>query len=255
MTEERTSDDAQTAVQIYMYICLTGLVVLFLVLLRRGLGSWSFVPAVIGVLGLGLRWRFAPLLTLVVLTFALYAREPRPFLISRGFSLSDWILSVALLAYFAGHYRLQALTHSIFPVDRRRRKRPAAAGVPARRARGVKRIPRDPRLVQPAEVGWILLCLPVLALGAQLIWRFLPQEEGNYGLDTGKWRGIVLAWLATMLLLAIAGLFRYLGWRNWNRRQARMVLQDALWQETRREQRRLAGWMAWARRKHEVLDA
>jgi hypothetical protein len=242
MTAERKNEQplAETAVQVYTYICLTALVVLFLVLLRRGLGGWGFVPAVVGLLGLVLRWRLAPPLTLIVLTFVLYLREPvviHPFqFLSRGFSLSDWLISVSVLAYFAGHYRLQGLTHSIFPIDPRRRQ-------------SAERLIRDPDLAQSAEVGWMLLSLPVLALAAQLIWRLLPQEEGKYGLDTGKWRGLLLAWLAIILLLGVASVLRYLSWRGWNRRQARIVLQDALWQETRQEQRRLAGWTAWASTK------
>ena len=61
MTTEQKTDDplAETAVQVYIYVCLTALVVLFLVLVRRGMGSGSFIPAVIGILGLGLRWRLA----------------------------------------------------------------------------------------------------------------------------------------------------------------------------------------------------
>jgi hypothetical protein len=254
MTADTRSDDSlsETALQVYTYICLTALVVMFLVLLRRGLGSWSFLAPVVGLLGVGLRLRLGPLLTLIVMTFLLYAREPVvihtfPF-ISRAFSLSDWLLSVSLLAYFAGHYRLQGLTQSILPSDLRRRKGTEPEGES-------KAAIRDPRLVQSAEVGWLLLLLPVFALAAQLIWRLLPQDEGNrYGLDVGKWRGITTAWLAILLLLAIAGLLRYLRWRGWSRRQASLVLQDALWQETRREQRSLAGWIAWARTRQPKGD-
>jgi hypothetical protein len=253
MTTERKTDDplAETAVQVYIYVCLTALVVLFLVLVRRGMGSGSFIPAVIGILGLGLRWRLAPLVTVIALTFLLYARQPVVLHFSRRFNLFDWILSAALLAYFAGHYRLQGLTHSILPIDPRRRSSGAEPDQPAGATSAAARIPRDPRLVQSAEVGWILLSLPVLALTAQLIWRFLPQGGARYGLDAGKWRGLVLAWLTILVLLGIAGLLRYLNWRNWSRRQARMVLEDALWQETRREQRRLAVWTVWARGKSE----
>ena len=253
MTADQRRDEslAETALQVYTYICLTALVVMFLVLLRRGLGSWSFVAPVVGLLGIGLRLRLGPLLTLIVMTFLLYAREPVvihtfPF-ISRAFSLSDWLLSVSLLAYFAGQYRLQGLTQSIFPSDPRRRKGPGSEVES-------KSVIRDPGLVQSAEVGWLLLFLPVFALAAQLIWRLLPQDQGRYGLDAGKWRGITVAWLAILVLLGLAGLLRYLRWRGWSRREASLVLQDALWQETRREQRSLASWVAWARARRSERD-
>jgi hypothetical protein len=177
MTVQRNNEQplADTAVQVYTYICLTALVVLFLVLLRRGLGGWGFVPAVVGLLGLVLRWRLAPPLTLIVLTFVLYLREPvviHPFqFLSRGFSLSDWLISVSILAYFAGHYRLQGLTHSIFPIDPRRRRSAKAGSRTQADGAAAERLSRDPELAQSAEVGWILLSLPVLALAAQLIWR------------------------------------------------------------------------------------
>ena len=93
MKAARTTEEpaAETPLQIYTYVCLTALVVLFLALLRRGFGGWSFVPALVGLLGVGLGWRMAPILTLTMLTFVLYLHQPaginQPTL-GRDFSLA-----------------------------------------------------------------------------------------------------------------------------------------------------------------------
>ena len=41
----------------------------------------------------------------------------------------------------------------------------------------------------------------------------------------------------------------HLGWRRLSPEEAALFLQDALWHETRREQRRINRWRAWALRR------
>jgi hypothetical protein len=58
-------------------------------------------------------------------------------------------------------------------------------------------------------------------------------------------------------VLAVAALLRYLALRRMTPPEAGLYLQDVLWRETRREQRRLNRWLAWAwlrRRRREERE-
>ncbi len=260
--------DQDPAVRNYVFLCLTALVLIFLVLVRRGMGGWSFLPVIVGLLGAGLRWRLAPILCLILLTGLLYSHDlpgqavrlnqwPR----GRAFRLEDWILSGAVLAYFAAHYRLQGLTLSIFPVDPRR------LGGEDRPAGQVSHLPegdtprRESRLVSPSEIGWLILSLPIFAFLAQWSWILLPdydeQHQAPFGLEPRAWQGMITAWVLALGLYVVAGLLDYVGRMRMTRQEATLVLQDVLWKETCRDQRRLQRWLAWAsfrnRRRKEKL--
>src|ERR671922_1671232 len=100
------------AVRNYLFVCLTALAVILLVLLRLRFQGWSFFPVLIGVAGVLLRWRLAPFLTLLAVAGPLFIQEAghvqvvvdHDRLPPRVFSLTDWILCGALLAYIAAHY-------------------------------------------------------------------------------------------------------------------------------------------------------
>jgi hypothetical protein len=244
------------AVRNYIFIGLAALVAVFLVLARRGLGSWSLLPVLVGLLGLTLRWRASSVLFLLVLCGLIYYQETmervqvRPF-DRRGFRtfhLPDWLLSGAVLAYCAAHARLLGLTVFIFPPDRRRREEPASQ--PTGRPRWFSRSPkqrRPSRLVNPWEVSWLVLSLPVWAFLAQVCWKLLPTHLDAYNLEPATWQGIILVWMLAVGLFLAAGFLSYAGQQQVTRREALLFFQDAVWQETRREQRRIGSWLAWAR--------
>jgi hypothetical protein len=103
----------------------------------------------------------------------------------------------------------------------------------------------------PAEIGWVVLALPIWAFFAQLGWRLLPRELpvrlADTGLPIGLWHGIVLTWIIGVGLLVTAGLLAHAGRRRMSRQQALLIMQDVLWQETGREQRRINSGLARAR--------
>src|SRR5262249_49649503 len=80
-----------------------------------------------------------------------------PWQPSRSSPVNDLLLSATVLAYVAGHYRMQGLAHFIFPRDPRRL--PAA---PAKRGLVVP-AQRSPRLATAAELVLLVLSLPVWA--------------------------------------------------------------------------------------------
>lgn len=161
-----------------------------------------------------------------------------------GLQVEDVFLCLSVLGYVAAHYRWQSIALNILPLDRRRRERaddwPARTGpiVPQRR-------PADQ--VDRKEISALVVALPVWALLGQAIWMWLRDPSDLPGLRSGPARLVLATWLlGTMSLLAII----LLG--VWRRRQdspeiAALALQDILWKETRREQRRISRWLAWKR--------
>jgi hypothetical protein len=230
----------------YLIMSLAALVVILLVLLHWGMDRWSFVPVLIGALGVTLRWRITPLLTLLLLAGLLLFsestdRSPLPRYIARGFRLPDWLLCGAMLALCVAQYRIQGLV-SVFPTQG---KKPKAKD---------KQVPSlfsfasgSGRPVSPLEVGWLVLSLPIWAFLAQLCWQLTPVGTRDYGFTPHTWHGIVLAFLLAVGVLVAAGILSYAGQIRLTERQASLFLQDVFWQETGREQRRLSAWLAWTR--------
>jgi len=240
------------ALRNYLLLCLTALVVILLVLVRIGIRGPSLLVPLIGVLGLSMRWRLAPLFTLITLASVLYwkerphfyrASEPQTF---HTFSLPDWLLCGTALAYVVAHYRYLGLTGSVFPSDPR--KEAGRAQRPSEALPGLPRMGHSERPISQAEVGWLVLSLPVWASLAQLVWQLLPNgSNDSFGfLSTLAYPGFMLAWALGLATLFVAGLLSYIRQRQMTRTEARLLLQDTLWLETHREQRNVSRWLAWA---------
>jgi len=249
--EQGSELSAEDAVYHYAVMCLAGLALVLAVLLYRGLGSWSFLPVLVGLTGVLLRWRWTPAATLLLLTGSLFVHETlqqegayrMAQLPSSRFSLSDWLLSGAVLAYRAGHYRLLGLTRSLFPRDRRQQSAETpGAGIPQLVSRTV-----------PAwEVGGLVLSLPVCAFLSQLAWIAVPPALEDEGLSSLASKAVLLVWIVIIGLLAASGFLGYLGQCRLMPTEARLFLQDVYWRETRTEQRRLGHWLAWAQRQQRM---
>jgi hypothetical protein len=232
----------------YFLLVLAALAVILMLLLRRGLGVWSLLPVVAGLLSVALPWRAAPFATLPCLAWVLFRFEPGYGLLRGrpspgGFFAPDWILCVATLAYCVGIFRLHSLASAFFPIESRKRPRDSKGVIPLENR-------RDPQLVPAAEIGWLLLSLPAWAFLAQvgrywLLWR----SEEPIEIDPKIWHGIALAWLAALAIWLVGGLLDYSSRRRMDRLEATLFLQDSIWYETRREQRRLQHWLAWQRRR------
>jgi len=55
--------------------------------------------------------------------------------------------------------------------------------------------------------------------------------------------------------LLASSILNYLARRQMTRAEAELMLQDILWRETRREQRRIGRWLAWSRNRQDRLDS
>lgn len=241
----------------YTIVCLTAAALVVLGLQDRGLESWSFLPLAIGLIGALTRWSLAPLALLFFVggCLCLETRAGAGWL-----RVPDFVLCSAALAYVAAHYRLQGLGKSIFPVNERERRRTGPLGnSPRAPARGQATRPavdsagadwqrRSAQMVSPGEVGLLILTMPLWAGLAQLAWNLLPARWGDSEvLPVQLWRIILLVWSAGLVLLVTAGALDYWHRRAMTPAEARLFLQDFLWQETRGEQRLIQRWFVWAR--------
>jgi hypothetical protein len=248
----------------YTLVCFLALVVLVPLLLRRpAVGMWTVLPVGAGFMGTVFRWRAAPLLVLILLGGILFysglfeegaGQRGAVAAAASRFSLEDWLLCAAALAYCAAHYRLEGLTSSIFPDDPRRKDALRVTALRERGFDGSPLQPRKPRTVPPAEIGWLILSVPMWAFAAQVFRKLLPANIRGYGFPPAFWQGILLVWLLGIGLFATAGILSYLGRQRLSRREALLAVQDALWLETARDQRRLSRWLTWARLRRRKED-
>lgn len=231
----------------YQMLCALALAAIFLVQLQQDLLPWGVGVVLVGALIL-LRVRISPLVVLLPLAGSqLYLQYLFPT--GRPHSLlqvEDVVLCTAALAYIGGHYRLLSLWRSILPADPRQRFHPQAAViVPLNRLGKVALQHRPAALLSRGEIALFVLQLPIFALLAQGAWLLLGAPRELHGLSPRWIQFMLLVWGLAGSVFIVGQLFRLLRLLQMDRVIAKMVLQDALWHETRREQRRLARWLAW----------
>jgi hypothetical protein len=250
---------ADLGLSYYLFMGFAGLVVLCLALLERldicavlpagngALGLATFlVPARFGILQKPLY--FAPIFVLLTLTVFLglsysYSRS--------SVQLLDLMAAPALLAYLAAQYRLFALRGAAVPVDPRPRLDRPDGDLPES---------RPPEQVSPREPIRLIIVVAVCMILGQVAWQWVMSDwlvlssdlEPHLGImRETTWRMISLIWLLGSALVILVGLFRLLRIYRMSRDESAMVAVDTLWAETRGEQRRIARWTAWRRRKLE----
>ncbi len=161
------------------------------------------------------------------------------------FQVMDVLRCIGILGFTLGHYRLQSLNQTVFPPDPRLRAEPHGVHPkpwPKRRKINLK---RSGRLVTTWEIGLTLFTLPIWALLAQYFWLWFASQQPILGVNLGGYRFFLFCWVLLVPGLVIATFLRF--WRRYTmtRTEAKLIVQDNLWQETRREQRRMSRWLAW----------
>ncbi|HEX4588768.1 MAG TPA: hypothetical protein VH120_02485 [Gemmataceae bacterium] len=225
---------------------LGGLAAIFILagLLLQTSGRWGLVPAMLGAAGLAFHWRSAPLLVMAAIALGQIAplslddlpwfRVPQLF--PRQTVLPSRLVihvgvCAATLAYVIAQYRLIGLTVGLLPAEVRKGNPPreAAAG--------------------SAELGGALFTVSAVTIGGFLLWRAIGVLRPWWGIEPAHWRLGLLAWLLIGGTAVTAAVLGHLGWRRLSRVEAAIYLQDGLWHETRREQRRINRWRAWGVRR------
>jgi hypothetical protein len=233
----------------YALVCLAALAVVFFVETQRGVRLTSPLLLAVGLVGVLTRLRLGPVLLLVTLAAGYLLEQQqygglgwRWYTRPRAFQVPDVVLCGAVLVYVAAHYRLQALTRHVFPVDAHRRE--PVPGKPGKTR--VVRAKRSPQLATAEEVGLLLLLAPAPALLAQPLWQLLARPWRILGLPHQVGRLLLLLWVLAVAGFVVAALLGHWRARQMTAEEGELFLQDTLWQETRREQRRLNRWLAWA---------
>jgi hypothetical protein len=244
-TDDKAGRPARgTGSVLYFGLCIAGLALIVLTRPARGFGVLDLLLAAVGLLGVLVPLRLAPALILLLLAID----ELGPRLLWGGVSWDgvgrdralrpeDLGLCCGVLAYVGGHFRLLGLISHLLPADRRQGPKSARAAWQR----------RSPRLVTPAEVVTFVLALPVWCLLAQLCLGWLQRPREVLGFPPSAVRFLLLAWTLGIGGLIVAALFGQWRLRTMTPTEAELLLQDTLWRETRREQRRLQRWLAWSR--------
>jgi hypothetical protein len=244
----------------YLYAGLAALAMVFVIMFGRLSDIGGFMIALIGAAGLLLRWPAAPAFVLMLLFWFLIFPFgiPDPDTVSQEFDaghfrLEDVLLVASVLVYLACHYRVYGLTTQAVPHEQR---------FPGKRSERVRR-PTD--LIRQGELPRLLYFVVGVVIAGQLVWLFVSRIEidvlADFPLRRAAWRrfsparadeippGLTRLILTTGLLffgtLLARLVFGYWRLRRMSPAEGGMVLQDAGWDETRRERTRVETWRKW----------
>jgi hypothetical protein len=252
----------------YMFAGLAALAMVFVVLFQQGSDVGGLIVVMIGVAGLVLRWAAAPPLLVLVLTYFLvfpyFTPELPPasmYEIRLGrFRVVDMVLVFSVVVYLACQYRVLGLVQQALPPESRYPRK------------GEKPVRRPPGLIAEGEITRMLYVAAGVVFAGQLVWLFATAVVVDVGesfpLRVSSGRGIrgftddsagtlspaasrfvLLAGLAFFSTLLARLVFGYWRLRVMNPDEGAMVLQDAGWDETRRERARLETWRVRGRER------
>jgi hypothetical protein len=244
MNQARTPADVSPLATAYLLVGLTAVGTLGVLLVQNG-GRWGLMPSLIGAAGLAFRWRSTALIVLAGIALGhlspfgsielpwLVVPEMFPVHAAASANVAtNLAISAATLVYLVAQYRLLGLSGGLFPARSKRDDNPPRAGTAG-----------------SAEVGTALFTAAAASVGAFLLWRLVGNLPAPWGIVPTQWRLGVLAWLLIGGLALTAAVLAHLGWRRLSRAEAAIYLQDALWHETRGDQRRINRWRAWCLRR------
>lgn len=248
MSERAEPAAPVSAAQTYGFVCFLSLGVVLLADLQRGPGLLTALKVLVGVLGVLARLRVASVLLLLTLAIEPLVDQLRLTglgwnwqLLARAFRLSDVLLAAGVLGYVLAHSRLLSLTVNVFPLEPRRRVPPLGhrdRTGPPKRSQG---------LVTAEEIGALALVAPAAALAGWGLWLLLARPWYVLGLPPTIGRLLVVLWTVGLGMPVVAALLGHWRTRRMSPDEAALHVQDVLWHETRREQRRQNQWLAWSR--------
>jgi hypothetical protein len=253
----------------YLFAGLAGLALIFVILFQNGSLEGGLIILLIGAGGLLLRWVAAPPFLLLVLVYFLAfpygIPDPGPpsaaELVYGRFRVADMMLTAAVVVYLGAQYRLFGLTQQALPQD---------VGVVQKR--GVPPERRPARLIAANEIPRSLWVAGGVVLAGQFVWflvtglqvaagdtiplryaepsRFLSRS-GPGTLIPPAQRFVILTGMIVFTALLARLVFGYWRLRVMKPDEAGMVLQDAGWDESRRELTRVESWRRWGRERAE----
>lgn len=213
----------------------------------------AFVLAVAGIL---LRWTAAPIL---ILLFTAYLHIDPGFgnllgqvtgsrwfwqRTSAVFQLEDLLLAGGFLVYVIGHYRLAGMLHQAMPDEPTVRRDVDMANPPKRPTEII------------ADDEWVraLVVAAGCLVGGQAAWLAIRAvvarlDSSRSEFSEGTLRLILFTWLVVVGLCAVAAILVYARTLRMSRHEAKLILRDQFFHETRRETDRLHRWRQWFKRR------
>jgi hypothetical protein len=251
----------------YLFVGLAALLIAAAVLTFRHGHLLAALPAGVAALGLLLRSPVMPGVFLVVLNLAVV---PLTVWLNRSgysdvpvshFRVMDMVLVAAALTYFACQYRLLSLTFQGMPPD----------APPGLRPKWDKPPKRPGATAPPEELGRMFAGVAACVLVGQVAWLLVSELRldfrdvpplrlarpavsllrGEYSQSEPLYRFLMLSGVLALTVLPAALAFWYWRLTRLGPGEARMVLLDTGWRESRRELNRQEKWRAWglARRR------
>jgi hypothetical protein len=257
MTGDPANRYRDPAVRNYLFAALAALLVVAAAMFVRGGLPAAVMPVCFALLGLFTRWAGMPRVFLVVLCYFIILPLGFPLLGGAAsgsaipgshFQMMDVILAGAVIVYFACQYRLTSLTQQGMPFDVPPAQRPKDAQPPRRPA----------SIVADDEMGRLFLAAGLCVLLGQFVWLVVTEFRPALGrvppftttgldyTDVGN-RFLMLGVLAAVVGLAAGLSFWYWRLARLSAAEARMMLLDVQWFESRRELNRQEKWRAWGR--------
>lgn len=242
----------------YLFVGLASLLIAAAALIFRHGHLLAALPVGVAALGLLLRSPVLPGLFLILLGLAVV---PLAVWLNRAgisdvpyshFRVMDLVLVAATLTYFACQYRLMSLTVQGMPPD-----------APADLQKGDKPPNRPGATAPPEEMGRMFAVVAACVVVGQVVWLLVSELRldfrdvpplrlarpavslMNYRSAEPLYRFLMLAGLVAIVTLPTALVFWYWRLTRLSPGEARMVLLDAGWRETRRELNRQEKWRAW----------
>jgi hypothetical protein len=257
MTDDSANRFRDPAARNYLFVTLAALLIVAATMFVRGGLPAALLPVGVALLGLFTRWPGMPRVFLVMLCyfivlplgFPVLGGEPFGANISGShFQLLDVILAGAVVVYFICQYRLMSLLQQGMPFDVPQSQRPKDTQPPR----------RPVRLVAEDEYGRLFLVAGLCVLLGQFVWlivaelrptlgRFPPIATVQYGRADAGGRFLMLAGLVAGVGLVVGLIFWYWWLARLSDAEARMILLDVQWNESRRELNRQEKWRAWGR--------
>ena len=244
----------------YLFAGLAALLVVFVGMTLRGGPVPGAVAPAAGLLGLLLGWTSMPVVFLLMLAYLLVFPFGLPYYsgavndaVGSQLRVPDLVLTAAALIYLIAQYHLLGMTDRVVPTDPAPGttgtvRRPAAAVVPGEFSRLLSAAAAS---VVAGQAAWFALThlsldldgFPPIRLGPPAA----PTPDDPYTASAWFTRTVLLGGAAALGGLAAGFAFWYWRLLRLTPDEARMMLLDAGWRESRRELNRLEKWRAWGR--------
>lgn len=246
--------------RVYLTFGIIAAFAMCLALMQYSDDVWIVAPTLVTIAGLLLRWISAPVFMLLAVALNLLA-TPQRFIVQSA--VNDGLLAGSVVAAMLAHFRLYSITNAIFPQDFRRtlgprRQSPPSSPTLREFLMAILIVPylfqllrrRDSEVITPSERRRSPLtkdewprAVAVIALSAGAaigFWTIAKSLPVPLLTIPAQWHVGLFVWLVIAPIILASLIINYRGAMRRSMLEAHVILNDELWRETRREQRKIA---------------